>query len=516
MRFRQIFSLRSLIFIISFMSIIFSSFLCYAVNVKGLVFEDINLNNRFDAGERGIAGVGISNGEIVVLTNGDGRYSLEMGENKILFVIKPSGYDFFEGRNTHKPAFYKFIENSDGVGNGLNDVNFPLIKSNIPDKFSAVILGDMQVTDDEEIDYLRDSTIPELSEERAAFILTLGDNANNNLDVYPRLTSILGMAGKTIYYLPGNHDTNDKIEGPDNHYNIYRQFFGPDYYSFNYGKVHFIVLNDIKWENGVYHGELGIKQLNWIKEDLKYVQRDSLIVLAMHIPLISWVDRNNPNHSVKDRDELFNLLSDFDNVIALAGHTHDLEKLYPGELINGWSNGLTFPQIIAGAVCGSWWQGEKDEFGIPFSYMKDGAPKGYFVMQFDDSEYTDTYKATGKPSDYQVNINLFNNNVIQNDSTISIDEINNSEIISNVFNADIYSNIDISFDGDEYSQMEKVVTIDPFINERVLGNTLPVESTHIWRSKLPTNLGKGVHLVRVRFIDKSGHKYVSSKIIEIK
>ena len=198
MRFRQIFSLRSLIFIISFMSIIFSSFLCYAVNVKGLVFEDINLNNRFDAGERGIAGVGISNGEIVVLTNGDGRYSLEMGENKILFVIKPSGYDFFEGRNTHKPAFYKFIENSDGVGNGLNDVNFPLIKSNIPDKFSAVILGDMQVTDDEEIDYLRDSTIPELSEERAAFILTLGDNANNNLDVYPRLTSILGMAGKTI------------------------------------------------------------------------------------------------------------------------------------------------------------------------------------------------------------------------------------------------------------------------------------------------------------------------------
>ena len=64
--------------------------------------------------------------------------------------------------------------------------------------------------------------------------------------------------------------------------------------------------------------------------------------------------------------------------------------------------------------------------------------------------------------------------------------------------------------------MEKVVTIDPFINERVLGNTLPVESTHIWRSKLPTNLGKGVHLVRVRFIDKSGHKYVSSKIIEIK
>jgi hypothetical protein len=328
-----------------------------SANITGLIFEDANFNNKYDHGERGISGVGISNGEAIVLTDKNGRYNLQITDGDIIFVIKPSEYDFLEGKSTHKPTFYRIIGESSGFGDNLTDINFPLIKSRIRDSFSAIFLGDMQVTNDEEINYLRDSIIPELIDQNATFVLTLGDNANNNLQIYPRLTQILGQIGKTIYYLPGNHDTNNSIEGPDNNYNIYKKFFGPDYYSFNYGNVHFIVLNDVKWENGNYHGELGEKQFSWIREDLKYVPKDSLIVLAMHIPLISWVDRNNAGHHVKDRQELFNLLSGFENVIALSGHTHDLERLYPGDVIDNWSNGLAFPQIIAGATCGSLWCG---------------------------------------------------------------------------------------------------------------------------------------------------------------
>jgi len=64
--------------------------------------------------------------------------------------------------------------------------------------------------------------------------------------------------------------------------------------------------------------------------------------------------------------------------------------------------------------------------------------------------------------------------------------------------------------------MERIITVDPALSERLLGNTIPVESTHIWRSKLPSNLGTGAHLVRVKFIDKYGNTYVSSKIIEVR
>jgi hypothetical protein len=450
------------------------------------------------------------------LTDKNGRYNLQITDGDIIFVIKPSEYDFLEGKSTHKPTFYRIIGESSGFGDNLTDINFPLIKSRIRDSFSAIFLGDMQVTNDEEINYLRDSIIPELIDQNATFVLTLGDNANNNLQIYPRLTQILGQIGKTIYYLPGNHDTNNSIEGPNNNYNIYKKFFGPDYYSFNYGNVHFIVLNDVKWENGNYHGELGEKQFSWIREDLKYVPKDSLIVLAMHIPLISWVDRNNAGHHVKDRQELFNLLSGFENVIALSGHTHDLERLYPGDVIDNWSNGLAFPQIIAGATCGSWWGGEKDEFGVPYSYMKDGTPKGYFVFSFHDNKFEDTYKVAGEPANYQTSIALMNNNEQVDDSIINKDEIINSKIIANVFNADIYSEVSISFDDTSYLPMERDIIIDPLLNEKLMGRTIPVESIHIWSYNIPSTMMAGVHTAKVKFIDRYGKKYISSKIFEIK
>lgn len=133
--------------------------------------------------------------------------------------------------------------------------------------------------------------------------------------------------------------------------------------------MHFIILNDVKREGADYHGELGEKQLNWIKEDLKYVPKDNLVVLAMHIPLISWVDKDNPKHHVKNREELFKLLESYDKVLALAGHTHTLEKLYPEDKINGWDNVLSFPEIIGAAACGSWWAGEKGVHSINIKFI---------------------------------------------------------------------------------------------------------------------------------------------------
>lgn len=504
----------SLIFNILFLS--FFSINLYAYVLSGTIFEDANLNYRFDTGEKGIPNVGVSNGKTIVLTDKNGRYSIELNSEDIVFVIKPAEYNFFVDKNTNKPLFYHIIKENEGFGSNIGDKNFPLVKSQSTDNFSTIILGDIQVRNDEEINFTRDALLPALNSSEATLVLTLGDNAFDNLDVYPRLTGILGQARKTMYYLPGNHDTNDKLEGPLSHYEIYNQFFGPDYYAFNYGKVHFVVLNDVKWESGKYHGELGHKQLTWLGEDLKYVNKDNLIVLAMHIPLISWSDRNNPQHHVNDRDELFKLLSGFDRVLSLAGHTHTLEKLYPDDKINGWENGLAFPQIIAGAVCGSWWGGEKGESGVPFSYMKDGTPKGYFTFNFSGNKYEEKYISLDKSKDFQMDITLTDDSGKGIDNIIEKSETRNVKVAANVFNGDMLSDVVISFDGDAYSKMDRTPLIDPFLNERLSGGTIPVESTHIWLSSLPASLDTGAHTIRVKFVDKYGNKYVNSKVFEIK
>src|ERR1700676_3861334 len=63
-----------------------------ALTVTGVVFEDRSGSGRREPGDPGIPGVLVSNGRDVVKTDRDGRYALPVGEETIIFVIKPTGY----------------------------------------------------------------------------------------------------------------------------------------------------------------------------------------------------------------------------------------------------------------------------------------------------------------------------------------------------------------------------------------------------------------------------------------
>ena len=65
----------------------------YAQNtVKGYVYNDLNANKKLDKTEKGIAGVAVTNGSAVVLTDEKGYYELPIGDDQIISVIKPAGY----------------------------------------------------------------------------------------------------------------------------------------------------------------------------------------------------------------------------------------------------------------------------------------------------------------------------------------------------------------------------------------------------------------------------------------
>ena len=50
------------------------------------------MNRIRDEGESGIEGVAVSNGEDIVITNGDGYYGLPVDNDAIIFCIKPSDW----------------------------------------------------------------------------------------------------------------------------------------------------------------------------------------------------------------------------------------------------------------------------------------------------------------------------------------------------------------------------------------------------------------------------------------
>jgi len=79
-----------------------------ANTVSGVVYENHSGGLRRAAGDPGIAGVLVSNGRDVVKTDADGRYTLPIDEESIVFVIKPTGYAVpIESKCSH--AFTTFI-----------------------------------------------------------------------------------------------------------------------------------------------------------------------------------------------------------------------------------------------------------------------------------------------------------------------------------------------------------------------------------------------------------------------
>lgn len=504
--------------------------------VRGIVFEDANRNGVLDPGEKGIPGVCVSNGREVVQTDNEGKYELPAYENMIVFVTKPSGYTF--PRSEYNTPLFYYIHRPNGSHPAIKEypgiaptgplpesVNFPLYRVEESENFKVVVLGDTQVSDHRDIVYLRDAIVADIAKNHrdAVLAIAMGDNLNDPLNLYPKYLGVMAGMGLPVHYVFGNHDMN--FDAPDDawKHETFSRYLGPVYYSFNVGKVHFVVLCSVMWDGKEYHGEISEEELQWLQNDLAFVPKDHLIVIAQHIPLISYIDRAAEKHQVKNRDKLFALLEGR-NVLFLGGHTHTIEKFFPGDTFGDWSPNLPFPQIIVGAACGSWWSGPKNDQGIPYSYQRDAAPKGYFVFTFQGSTWRDAFCPVGLTR--QMNISFFSPRVPAwtnarlglLDGVFTQGELGGVFVVANVFNADSRSEILCAIDSNPPVTMEYRSLPDPFVVPLLAG--LPdwmqtKGSTHTYIAPLPLELAPGLHKVTVTFKDAYGQVFEEVRFFEV-
>ncbi len=112
---------------------------------------------------------------------------------------------------------------------------------------------------------------------RQDFISPTGDIAFDNLSIYKEYNQIVGKLGLPAYNVHGNHDMNLDVSHDSLAAETFKRHFGPADYSFNYGKVHFVVLDNVRYngwdsdknKNGGYTGYLNKRQLQWLKRRLK-------------------------------------------------------------------------------------------------------------------------------------------------------------------------------------------------------------------------------------------------------
>lgn len=499
----------------------------YAAKVSGVVFEDTNQNLELDPGERGVPNVIVSNQQDVVLTDHQGRYVLPVHDEMIVFITKPSGYSTpLDEHNL--PQFY-YIHQPQGspdlkypgvrpTGPLPESVDFPLFRASEPDTFQAIVLSDPQPRNQQEINYIRDDVVAELVGTEAAFGITLGDVMFDNLSLYQRQNAIFSAIGIPFYNVPGNHDMN--YYAPDDHYSLetFKSIFGPPYYAFEYGKVHFIVLDDIVWNNppdedGYYIEKLGREQLTWLEEHLKHVPEDRLLVLSAHAPFVA-LDSVEVKINIEDGRELFRILQGREKALMLAGHYHLLERILVDRDL-GWQGEQPIEHITCSAVSGSWWLGSKDERGIPVADQRDGTPNGYHIFSFRGTDYSQRFKPANRDDDFQIRISVPKGVLARHD-------LSTSRIIANVFNATPRWQIEYQWDDSGFRPMHRVLTRDPYVRQLYTEDSLfampwlkPQNSLHLWEAPMPDHAPLGVHKIVVHARDGQGRQFEAARIIEI-
>jgi len=412
--------------------------------VEGKVFEDRNQNSQLDRGEHGIPGVMVSNGYDVVLTDGKGRYRLPAKarglESFTVFVTKPASYQVPVSADNIPQMFYHHEPQGspqlrfgglEATGPQPLAINFPMVRDQYKKHFKIAVSGDPQPYSNNEVSFVRDALSNELAaRDDLEMLLVEGDVIGDDLGLYPRMKRVLSAAGVPVLAVPGNHDLDADAPTDANSLDTFKREFGPTYYSYDIGDVHFVVLDNMRYpctpevDNADgkhnfcnnpataprYNGVIDQGQMEWLSNDLALVPKSKLIVLNMHIPLVTFVDMASTQHQTDNTQWLYDLLGDRP-AVALSGHTHTLENFRKGERYAGWNEALglgatPIPHIVTGATSGSWWSGDLDEYNLPMSIQRLGAPRGYLIFEFFGSDYATTFKAANKPAEEQMSVDF--------------------------------------------------------------------------------------------------------------
>ncbi len=356
----------------------------------------------------GLANVVVSDGVEVVKTDSKGVYQMKSKKhNGYVFVSTPSGYEPLT--NGILPKFHATV-NPNALTPEL--VNFQLKKVDGQENHRMLMLGDIHLAarnDDKKqfAEFVKDLNATVSATPVKVYALTLGDMTwdlywlDNKYSFKEYLADAAGIQGVMLYHTIGNHDHSMYYMGDFDTVKDYKENIGPTYYSFNIGKVHYVVLDDVECTNSTinldrkdgayvraYDGRVVADELAWLRKDLASVPNGTPLVVTMHIPMYN----NKGQYGLKEASALAAVLKPYPEVHLYTAHTHTVynkDELATDHLF----------EHNAGAICATWWWTGKLTPGVHIG--QDGSPGGYTVMDVTGTDFKWQYKATGKGTDYQ-------------------------------------------------------------------------------------------------------------------
>ena len=436
--------------------------------------------------KKGVENVVVTDGKNFATTDANGKFSMIADKKqKYVYYSLPSGYE--SPVENGVPVFYQALD-AQKAG-----YDFELLKvEKDQTKHTFVVWADPQIIDPEEFTLL-DKVIDDINILRKSYNtyfhgISCGDIVFDRLKLFGDYKERLSKMNFPFYQTLGNHDMDYTNITDETSSQTYQSQFGPDYYSFNVGNIHYIALNDVFYYgySSHYMGYFPQNQLDWLLQDLSYVREGSTVVIAFHIP--TYYTDVNPRPDIEYRQKnsvinnraFYNLLKGFD-VHIMAGHSH-----------TQW-NTLISDSIFEhthSAACSAWWQGE---IGL------DGTPKGYTVYEADGDNLKWYFKGVGLSKEHQFKF-----------YPVGTDADNPDEFIVNVYNYDPLWKVEWYEDGVLMGELEPYWGLDPLAKELYQPGKNKrykwlsyIETNHLFKG-MPKNKGSKID---IKVIDRFGNQY---------
>ena len=366
-----------------------------------------------------LAGVSVSDGVFVTSTDDDGRYYLSsLKQRGYVFITVPGGYRAAVNRTI--PQFFRRLSGSPQTYEQCSFVLAP--EAN--ERHRMIVFADTHLANRTDDVYqfengfkadLRKQIEQAKADGVSLYAMSLGDLTwdeywYKNSYQPPHYVRQMADLDLPIYNIPGNHDNDPYIADDFKSENPWRETFGPTYYSFDIGGIHYIQLDDTLFANtGGAQGTVGkldyaqgltADQLRWLEADLQRVPAGKTVFVGMHIQFtnryriaggkLSW----SYAMPADCRTKMLELLAPY-TVHFVTGHTHIKYTNFISERMM---------EHNVAAICATWWWTGKYT-NNKCHMCRDGVPGGYEVFEIGESDpnaLTWHYQSIGKEANYQL------------------------------------------------------------------------------------------------------------------
>lgn len=417
-----------------------------------------------DKGEA-LQGVKVTDGYSFVRTDDQGAYTLDVHPDAgFVYLTIPSGYEVPERNGA--PMFYRALDRQ----LPQQQADFELAATGVDEtRHNFFVWADVQVYNESELEYVKQAAGDAAEYASASglpsFGISCGDIAGNwSSGLLPKVHQTCAEAGFPFFALMGNHDYRNDATTNEESKSLYQSTFGPTWYSFDKGRIHYVVLDDVFYFVRRYLGYLPKHQLDWLKADLADVPQGSTVVVFMHIPTYSPAARRGDFKSeeykkiLTNRDALYEVLKPYNAHICTA-HEHYAENFCLAD---------NLMEHVHAPLSGFFWNS---------LLSSDGLPWGYYIYEADGDKLSWQYKAVGQSTDVQMSAYRTGEDPAKPDC-----------VVANVWNYDPQWKVEWSENGEPMGEMTRFTGYDRNIVNDVENRR---EKEYSWKT---LSAGKTEHL----------------------